>query len=217
LKNTEPPRRQGREENKEMNMNKLLIASLANLLFLGTLVVLAVDSPSSLAVIGQAPAIRLTDAEGKSFDLESLKGKCVLVSFVFTTCNGTCPLTTKAMAECRDELTKAGLWGEKVEFVSITLDPAHDTPEVLKAYSSSYEADPRSWHFLTGKTRSVRYFISEWGMWVKRDAQGVLDHPSRIFLIDPKGRQREIYSLDFLQPKTVMADVKGLIAEAENR
>ena len=195
-------------------MNKWIIASLLNLLFLG---VLAVDTPSPLADIGKAPEINLTDVDEKPFDLASLKGKCVVVSFIFTTCNGTCPLTTKAMAECRDELTKAGLWGEKVEFVSITLDPAHDTPDVLKGYSAVYEADPKRWHFLTGKTRSINDFLSEWGMWVKRDAQGVLDHPSRIFLVDPKGRQREIYSLDFLQPKTVLADVKGLIAEAEHR
>lgn len=168
---------------------------------------------TSLADIGPAPRVKLRDATGKPFDSQSLKGKCVLVSFVFTTCNGTCPLTTKAMAECRDELAKAGLWGKNVEFVSITLDPEHDTPDVLKPYAAIYEADPRSWHFLTGSPAEVNRVIASWDMWAKRNALGVLDHPSRVFLIDPKGRQREIYSLEFLKPASVLADVKSLINE----
>ena len=66
--------------------------------FLGVSGALAVQPQSPLADIGPAPAVKLTDAEGKPFDLEKLHGKCVLVSFVFTTCNGTCPLTSRAMA-----------------------------------------------------------------------------------------------------------------------
>ena len=55
--------------------------------------------------------------------------------------------------------------------------------------------------------------IAAWDMWVKSDATGVLDHPSRIFLIDSRGRQREIYNLEFLNAEAVLADVRGLIAE----
>ena len=50
-------------------------------------------------------------------------------------------------------------------------------------------------------------------MWVKSDAKGVLDHPSRIFLIDGGGRQREIYNLEFLKPETVLEDVRGLLGD----
>jgi protein SCO1/2 len=174
---------------------------------------LAVGDPSPLAVIGPAPETRLIDARGRPFDLESLRGKCALVSFVYTTCNGTCPLTSAAMAKCRDALAKEGLWGEKVEFVSVTLDPAHDTPEALTLYSGIYDADPKTWHFLTGSDEQVGRVMRAWGMWARRDRTGALDHPSRIFLIDPKGRQREIYSLEFLDPEAVAKDVRGLLAE----
>ena len=183
------------------------------LLFLGALGVLAVQSHSPLAVIGPAPAVKLTDAEGKPFDLATLRGKCVLVSFVFTSCNGTCPLTSRAMAGCRDSLKDAGMWGDRVAFVSITLDPGQDTPEVLKAYARIYDADPKTWHFLTGSASTVDRIVAAWGMWARRNASGVLDHPSRIFLIDPKGRQREIYSLEFLKPESVVKDVRGLLDE----
>jgi protein SCO1 len=185
--------------------------------FLGVSGVLAVPSDSPLADIGPAPAIKLTDSAGKPFDLEKLRGKCVLVSFVFTTCNGTCPLTSRAMAECRDALKDAHLWGNRIEFVSITLDPAHDTPEVLKAYSGIYDADPKTWHFVTGSSREVDRVVSAWGMWARRNGSGVLDHPSRVFLIDPKGRQREIYSLEFLKLEAVVKDIRGLLNEAKRQ
>ena len=185
--------------------------------FLGVSGVLAVQPHSPLADIGPAPRVKLTDAEGKPFDLEKLRGKCVLVSFVFTTCNGTCPLTSRAMAGCRDALKEASVWDGNVEFVSITLDPTHDTPEVLKTYSGIYDADPKTWHFLTGSTAEVDLVVAAWGMWARRNASGVLDHPSRIFLVDPKGRQREIYSLEFLKPEAVVKDVRGLLDEAAGR
>lgn len=178
---------------------------------------LAVGSPCPLADIGPAPAVKLIDSAEKPFDLESLRGKVVLVSFVYTTCNGTCPLTSAAMARCRDRLEVDKLWGDRVQFVSISLDPTRDTPEALAIYSRIYEADPASWHFVTGPEATVDRVIRDWGMWTKRDANGVLDHPSRIFLVDPRGRQREIYSLEFLLPETVAADVRGLIDEAAGR
>jgi len=189
----------------------MLRTGIFYLLFSSSLGVLAVQSPSHLADIGPAPETKLTDSEGKPFDLASLRGKCVLVSFVFTTCNGTCPLTSAAMAKCRDALEKDGLWGKSIEFASITLDPAHDSPEVLKLYSGTYDADPRSWHFLTSSPTDIDRVIKAWGMWAKRDASGVLDHPSRIFLVDPRGRIREIYSLEFLVPEAIVKDVRGLI------
>ncbi len=55
--------------------------------------------------------------------------------------------------------------------------------------------------------------IAAWGMWVKPGPAGVLDHPSRIFLLDPGGHEREIYSLEFLRPAVVVADVETLLAE----
>ncbi len=172
---------------------------------------------SDLADIGPAPEVRLRDQRDRAFDLAKLRGKCVLVSFVFTTCNGTCPLTSARMAECRDALKAADLWGSGVEFVSITLDPAHDSPEVLALYSGIYHADPATWHFLTGEPGDVNRVVQSWGMWARRDAQGTLDHPSRVFLVDPQGRQREIYNLDFLTPGSVVQDVKGLLHESPIR
>ncbi len=155
----------------------------------------------------------LVDALGKPFDLASVKGKVVLVSFVYTTCTGVCPGTTQAIVRIQDTLKEAKLWGKSVAFVSVTLDPGHDTPEVLGRYAGLFRADPAGWHFLTGPPDQVRSVITAWGMWVKTLPTGALDHPSRVFLLDTKGHQREIYSLEFLKPKTVLEDVRGLLSE----
>ncbi len=183
-----------------------------------TLVLLA-SSPeekrpaSPLADIGPAPEVSLTDSSGKPFTLAGLRGKAVVVSFVYTTCSGTCPATTLHLTQVQEALGKAGLWGKQVHFVSISLDPARDTPEVLAAYARNYGADLAAWHFVTGHPDRVAAVIAAWGMWTKVGPSGVLDHPSRIFLVDPRGRQREIYNLETLTPKMVVEDVKTVLAD----
>jgi protein SCO1/2 len=176
---------------------------------------IALSQPCPLANIGPAPSTVLVDAGGKRFDIASLRGKVVLVSFVYTTCNGTCPATTQTLKGIQTELEKAKLWRTSVAFVSITLDPERDTAEVLGRYARLFGADPAAWHFLTGSSQQVEAVIARWGMWVKSTSEGVLDHPSRIFLVDPKGREREIYNLEFLKADSVLEDVRSLLAEAQ--
>jgi protein SCO1/2 len=168
---------------------------------------------SHLADIGPAPRTVLTDSAGKPFDLASLRGKVVVVSFIYTTCTGTCPGTTQALVRVRHALREAELWGDRVEFVSITLDPARDTPGVLRQYARLFRANDPAWHFLTGPPEEVLRAIAGWGMWVKAMPNGALDHPSRIFLLDYRGHHREIYNLEFLTPEGVMRDVRSLLGE----
>jgi protein SCO1 len=184
-------------------------------LFISWILALAaatIGAPASrLADIGAAPHTVLVDSSEKPFDLEKLRGKVVLVSFVYTTCNGVCPVTTQALTRVQKKLQDAKLWGKSVEFVSITLDPKHDTAQALRHYAKLAGADLPAWHFLTGAPEDVSKVIAAWDMWVKSDEKGVLDHPSRIFLIDARGHEREIYNLEFLKPETVLEDVRDLL------
>jgi protein SCO1 len=178
-----------------------------------SLVLAVLSGASPLADIGPAPPVALIDAEGKPFQLDRLRGKAVVVSFIYTTCNGSCPATTHNLYRVQQALKDAGLWADQVEFVSISLDPARDTPEVLRRYAKIYGADPAAWHFLTGPPDEVSRVITSWGMWARIGPSGVLDHPSRIFLIDPRGRQREIYNLEFLTPEGIVQDVRTVLQE----
>lgn len=166
---------------------------------------------SRLADIGRAAEIGLADTEGRRVQIADLRGKAVLVGFVYTTCGGVCPATTHRMYRAQEALRDAGLWGERVEFVSISLDPERDSSAVLRRYAEVYDANLESWHFVTGAKARVDRVIADWGMWARVNAQGVLDHPSRIFLVDPAGRVREIYSLEFLTPDGVVEDVREVL------
>ena len=136
-------------------------------------------------------------------------GKVVLVSFVYTTCTGVCPATTQAIVRIQNTSRTAKLWGKSVAFVSITLDPRRDTPEVLREYARLFHADPAAWHFLTGPPGQVQSVIAAWGMWVKAGPTGA-DRPSlALFLLDPQGHRREIYSLEFLKPWTSCRTSEG--------
>jgi protein SCO1/2 len=169
---------------------------------------------SRLAVIQKAADFALTTQDDKPLALADLKGKVLLVSFVFTTCNGTCPATTHRMGQVQETLKKRGLLkDDHVRLLSITLDPARDTPDALKRYAKLYDADTASWSFLTGPPDNVTKIITAWGMWVKPTTNGQLDHPSRVFLVDRKGQVREIYHLGFLKPPWVVEDVELLLSE----
>jgi len=165
-----------------------------------------------LAVIQQVPDFTLTTQDDATLRFADLKGKVLLVSFVFTTCNGSCPATTHRMGQVQQALKERGLLkGGRVRLLSITLDPVRDTPEVLRRYMKLYDADPASWTFLTGSRQRVEKVIAAWGMWAKPAANGQLDHPSRVFLVDQRGRVREIYNLDFLKAPWVVEDIESLL------
>ena len=169
---------------------------------------------SRLAVIGEAPDFVLTTQDGKALHRSDLKGTVLLVGFIFTTCNGTCPATTHLMSLVQQELSRRGLSkDQRVHLISITLDPVRDKPEVLQQYMRLYDVDPANWSFLTGPPDQVAKTIAAWGMWARPAANGQLDHPSRVFLVDRRGRIREIYSLNYLKPTWVAEDVALLQRE----
>jgi protein SCO1/2 len=169
--------------------------------------------PNRLAVIRTAPDFALVDADGGKTTLKQYRGKVVLVSFIFTTCNGSCPATTHRMAKVQSELARHAELKDRVQLISITLDPERDTPGKLGDYMHLYELDPVRWCFLTGPKDAVHKTIADWGMWVKPAANGQLDHPSRVFLVDPQGRVREVYNLDFLRTAWAVEDVRLLLQE----
>jgi protein SCO1/2 len=172
------------------------------------------EPPSRLAVIREAPDFTLTTQAGDALKLSDLRGKVCLVSFIFTTCNGSCPATTHRMGQVQAALKEHGPTRDgRVRLLSITLDPARDTPEVLRKYMQLYDADPASWTFLTGDRDRVNKVVTAWGMWAKPAANGQLDHPSRVFLVDGQGRVREIYNLSFLKAAWVLDDVELLLKE----
>ncbi|HEX7117603.1 MAG TPA: SCO family protein [Longimicrobiales bacterium] len=116
-----------------------------------------VEAPS---VLWDAPEFALTDQAGGTLSRTDLLGTVWLASFVYTNCPDFCPLVTRRMAEIRDDLAADGVLGSHVRLVSITVDPARDTPAVLREYAAGFGADdPARWAFLTGEPERVRAVV----------------------------------------------------------
>ena len=99
------------------------------------------------AVLGTLPAFTLTDQRGQPFGTRELAGRVWVADFIFTSCQGACPLLSERMAEVGRRARKLG---PDFHLVSISVDPERDTPERLAAYGARYGANPLAWSFLTG-------------------------------------------------------------------
>lgn len=123
----------------------------------------------------------LTDSAGEPFNSKELDGDVWVGSFFFTTCPSICRLLNQQVASLADEFQ-----GQDVRFVSITCDPATDTPEVLAKYAEMFHADPKQWTFLTGEQDKIQE-ISEKQFHVGFAKQ---THSERMVVIDRNGKLR---------------------------
>lgn len=132
-----------------------------------------------------APDFRLTDQDGQPFELSSLRGKVVLMDFIFTQCPGPCPMLSTKFRHVQRRLGKR--LGTEVMLLSVTIDPRRDTPDVLKAYARRYKADLSGWKFLTGSTRDILIVATQYGAEYQGGSDGILDHRLLTCVIDQDG------------------------------
>ncbi len=109
------------------------------------------------------PNVELITQDGKKvrFYDDLIKGKVVALELIYTTCKYNCPLETARMVQLQKLL--GDRMGKDVFFYSITIEPEHDTPEVLKAYAEKYHVGP-GWTFLTGKPADIKLISKKLGL-----------------------------------------------------
>lgn len=158
-----------------------------------------------LDVFGDVPQFTLVAQNGQPFNSQELAGKIWVADFMYTTCPGPCPRMTSQMHDVQNAVAKLG----DVRLVSFTVDPAQDTPPVLKAYAKVHGAAPGVWYFLTGPVPTLQM--------LDRDAfklgniDGTMQHSTRFVLVDKQSRIRGYY--DTSDPSSipkVIADVRAL-------
>lgn len=154
------------------------------------------------------PAFALVDHAGRTVKSESLRGRVLVVSFVFTTCREACPLITAQLARAQARARAEHLDG-RVRFVSITLDPVTDTPDALRRYADAYGLDLASWHLLTGPTDVVGRVIRAFGL--TPVAGGRIVHGSLVVLVDGEGRIAERRTDLELDPERLLASLRKLL------
>ena len=164
-----------------------------------------------LPKIGPAPGFALTSQDGADVSLADLYGKVVAVTFIFTLCSNTCPVLTPMMSLVQDRLGRE--FGTKVAFVSITIDPERDTPEILKLYAQMHGADLAGWSFLTGSPSVIRDLARRYGVFVSTSANDDVDHSFLTSIVDKKGILRVQYLGIRFDPEEFRRDLLSLMKE----
>ena len=178
----------------------------------------------SLPVIKPAADGALLDSNNKSVSLRALtRGRVTVLSFIYTRCAApkACPYATGVLTQIHDLSVDDKTLARCMRLVSLSFDPEYDTPQRLAAYSDNVR-DQKSgseWSFATAKSRAeLETILAAYDQAVDKrtnpaDPQGPLYHTLRVFLIDPEGRIRNIYSSGTLDPRLVVADVKTLLLQ----
>jgi protein SCO1 len=146
---------------------------------------MSTTATDTLPKIKPAPEFTLTKQDGKRFALKDLRGKVLVITFIYASCTDTCPLLTAKMARMQDRLGSD--FGPKVYFLSITVDSDRDTPEVLKRYAEAYKANLAGWAFLTGTPGEIRDVAKRYGIYYKKNTRGDVDHTFLTSLVDQSG------------------------------
>ena len=164
-----------------------------------------------LPVIGPAPRFSLVRESGERFVSEELRGKVAAVTFIYATCKDTCPVLTAKMTMLQRRL--GADFGPRVRFVSITVDPLVDTPEVLRGYADAHGADRRGWSFLTGTPEEIRNVVRDYGGFVRKNPRGDVDHLYITSLVDRNGAMRVQYLGYRFDPDEMLGDLRALLRE----
>lgn len=164
-------------------------------------------------VDSEAPGFTLQDADGRVVRLADLRGKVVVLNFIYTNCPDVCPLHTERIAQIQVMINQTPMKA-MVEFVTITTDPKRDTGQVLQDYRAAHGLDPVNWTFLTaapGEPQdSTRKIAEAYGLKFTEDGDGMQMHGIVTHVIDQDGRLRaRFHGLKF-EPVNLVVFVNAL-------
>lgn len=185
--------------------------------------IIAKFQKSDLVEIGPVPAFELTDQNGKKISDKDYLGKVYVVEFFFSTCPTICPNMNQSMLQLQDAFYGNPNFG----IASITIDPAHDTPAVLKGHSDLLGVKHYNWHFLTGDKEYIFNLANKgFNLYAGENnkAAGGFEHSGLFALVDKEGKIRcrkdaqgnPILYYDGLETSSVEAikeDIEKLLGE----
>jgi protein SCO1/2 len=162
----------------------------------------------ALPVLWDVSDFHLLNTDSIVMSPASLRGKVWVADFIFTTCAGPCPAMTERMVKLQTLFAKQ----PDVRFVSISVNPEYDTPQILEAYGKQHGADFSRWSFLTGDLDAIQKLAAEGFKFGSMDEP--IMHSVRFALVDRKGRMRGSYiATDDDAMQRLPADIESLINE----
>lgn len=163
------------------------------------------DPASKLPNYGTVPAFTMVDSQGHPFDSRELSGKVWIADFIYTNCPAACPFMSSRLHSVQRALRGKN----DVRLVSISVDPARDTPPVLNEFARRYGAPNKQWVFLTGTPDTVH--LLAYSSFHVGDVLGKIEHSTKFALVDKHGSIRGYYSTyDKDGIPTLLKDVSAL-------
>jgi protein SCO1/2 len=211
-----------------MGLVRLWIASLAIVLVLAPIALahsldevdamLQGDEKYFQQIDRPAPDFTLRTADGRVVRLSDLRGKVVVLHFIYTSCTDVCPLHSEKIAGIQKMVNGTPMKG-RVDFVTITTDPTRDTPDVMRGYGPAHGLDPVNWLFLTTTPDepedATRKLAEAFGHTFAKSEDGVQVHGVVTHVIDKEGRWRaNFHGLNFA-PINLVTFVNALTNNVE--
>ncbi|MDA1043697.1 MAG: SCO family protein [Verrucomicrobia bacterium] len=165
-----------------------------------------VSGGNSLSALNRIPDFTLTNSFAKPFGLGDLTGKVWVADFVFTTCQTMCPIMMEQTVKLQKVLPRT----KDLAFVSISVTPDYDTPEVLAEFAAKHRANRAYWHFLTGPMEDIKD-LSVKGLKIGTQDDPV-NHSSYFVLVDRNAAVRGYYDgMDEKAMKRLKKDIRHLL------
>jgi len=168
----------------------------------------------SLVKPGDAvPDTPLVDQEGAPLALSDLRDTAVVVTFIYTRCPlpQFCPLMDRRFAEIQSLVAGTDTLRGRVRLLSISFDPAHDTPAILRAHAAKVSANPSVWRFATAGEEVVDRLAATFGVNVMREKDGTVTHNLRTAVIDPLGRIVSIHDSNAWSASSIVDELKTAV------
>jgi protein SCO1/2 len=171
--------------------------------------------PGNMLEIGDAvPDAAFIDQSNRRRSFAEWRGNVTLLTFIYTRCPlpNYCPLMDRQFAAIQQTISSDEALREKARLVSVSFDPEHDSPAILKAHSARLKADPAIWTFLTGDRVTLDRFAARFGVGLIRpDGSTEITHNLRTTLIGEDGRIVRIYSGNEWSPRAALDDLRAAV------
>jgi protein SCO1/2 len=157
-----------------------------------------------------APPLSLRNYKGERVNLDSYRGKAVLITFIYTKCPDVCPLITSNLRVSQNLMGKAT--AAKAQIIAVSVDPRGDTPKAVAAFLARHEMTGRM-QYLVGSASELARTWKAWGVGSQRDVQhpDFVEHSGLIYGITASGKRTTLYSASF-RPADIAHDVPLLAA-----
>jgi protein SCO1/2 len=156
------------------------------------------------------PAFSLTDQNGKQINAETFRGQPFVLTFVFTRCAvpNFCPRMTSNFSELQNLIKADSGVVAKTHLLSITLDPAFDTPEILQQYGAHSSEDPNVWSLATGDPKEIDRLTAAFSVYRQTEG-GTLSHGLATALIGPDGKIMKIWRGNTWTPDEIVSEIRA--------